>query len=138
MRYATIRVLAATLLCAFGACTSPSFPDDPPEVRSRGNPDITSELTIPRSEQFLLGGGQPDGFFTDIRNEGSVPVAVSSWLGDQRVEIGTVAPGARVSHTFSKRQTAVLRNDSPDTDAKLFVRIWTTEELEMRYTPAGK
>lgn len=125
--------LGLGLLLAAGCASNPANSKGPPPPLS--GPDLTSGLTIPAREVFLLGGGQPDPFFAEIYNRGAVPVSVASEVNGRETPIGVVQPGETVSHRFAAQEGAWLRN-SAQQDAALRVRVWgNPNALGMRYQP---
>jgi hypothetical protein len=99
-------------------------------------PDLTSNLGVPARQQFRLGGGQPNEFFAEVQNQGSVPAVVQVDRSGTVVDLGTAMPGEKLRHRFAPGEGAIIVNRS-DADASLTVRVWGDTQIAMRYTPAN-
>jgi len=93
-----------------------------------------SDLTVPASETFMLGGEQRAAMTVSGRNVGKTSVIVLSRSGGKDTMIATVAPGASFEHSFAIGETALLRNASAAAAAKLSVDFTgAPSDLSMRY-----
>lgn len=96
-----------------------------------------SGLSIPKAQDFQLGGQQARPLSVTGRNVGSVSVAVFARTGSQDAKIADVAPGASFAHTFAVGEAAILRNASATKLAKLSVDFDDNPSaLTMSYSPA--
>ncbi|MEQ8411395.1 MAG: hypothetical protein RIB52_07555 [Erythrobacter sp.] len=97
---------------------------------------INSNLAIEAGQTFVLGGGQRGAFSVSGENVGPVAVEVLARDGEERVSVGTVAPGVEFQHDFARGEAALLRNTSQEQGARVKVRITgSTGNLGMGYVP---
>lgn len=97
--------------------------------------DLISALTVPGAQRFLLGGGQPSSFFSDIENTGDTEVLISASRGPGTIVVARLSPGDSASHRFQPTETAVIANLDPTEPAKVRLRVWGDTNLQMRYEP---
>lgn len=137
-----LRLLVALSICStLACCTSKTTPSSGSGTASQaqpsrpwGSPDLTSNLSVPAGQRFIFAGGQKSGFTAFATNRGTVPITIIADLDGVRREIGIVAPGERVSHTFAPREAALFENPSAQVgDVK--VEVWGQTNVGMRYTP---
>jgi hypothetical protein len=98
---------------------------------------ITSKLTVPPGEKFVLGGNPNDGFRVEGTNRGTVAVELFETFstGEERT-LGVVAAGASFVGRFAAGSSAAFVNlgSSP---AELKARITGDTELNMGYEAAS-
>lgn len=96
-------------------------------------PDLTSGLTIPPSETFLLGGDRGGPYKAFIRNRGNVPVEIYLERLGSTYLLGTLQPGERTAAAFDTREGANLKNLSASQEAFLKVEVFGDTNIGMRY-----
>ena len=93
-----------------------------------------SELTIPKSDTFLLGGEQQTPMNVTGRNVGTTDVRVFARKADKDVAVATIAPGKSFEHLFAAGEIAAILNMSSTADARLSVDFTgSPSDLSMRY-----
>lgn len=95
--------------------------------------DLTSGLTVPGAQRFVLGGDQSSSFFCDVKNEGETSVMVYAARNGGYTVVAKLGPGDSVSHRFQPTEAAVITNLSPTDEAELKVRVWGDTNLGMGY-----
>lgn len=93
-----------------------------------------SNLQVPASDTFLLGGDQATTLKVSGKNVGTTSVVILSRVGDKETVIATVAPGQRFAHDYAVGETALIRNQSTTEPARLSVDFTgSPSSLSMRY-----
>ena len=93
-----------------------------------------SNLTVPPSDTFLLGGDQKAAMVVSGKNVGTTEVAIRARTGTTDTEIARVAPGATFEHSFAAGEVALIGNLSAKTAARLSVDFTgSPDSLSMRY-----
>ena len=94
-----------------------------------------SELTVPPSDTFELGGDQAALMSVAGRNVGQTAVVILSRTRTGETSIATVAPGETFAHDFAVGETALIRNASAATPARLSVDFsGSPSSLSMTYS----
>lgn len=102
-----------------------------------------SELDVPPTDTFLLGGEQKADMVVYGRNTGSTGVTVLAKSGPAEdaaeTVIATVAPGATFRHAYAPGQIALIRNQSASETAHLSVDFTgSPSSLSMAYAQPQK
>lgn len=98
-----------------------------------------SQLMIPPSDAFLLGGEQRAAMTVSGKNVGPTNVVILSRTGAKESVIASVNPGGSFQHRFAVGQTALIRNRSATATARLSVDFTgSPAELSMRYAHPTK
>lgn len=101
-----------------------------PAVASAGH----SELMVPPSDTFLLGGDQGAAMLVSGKNVGQTGVIILSQSGTSESVIARVSPGGSFTHTYSVGETALIRNQSATETARLSVDFTgSPSNLSMSY-----
>jgi len=94
-----------------------------------------SELTVPPSDTFELGGDQSSPMSVAGKNVGQTGVVILSRTKTGETSIASVAPGGTFAHDFAVGETALIRNASAATPARLSVDFsGSPSSLSMRYS----
>jgi hypothetical protein len=82
-----------------------------------------SELEVPPSDTFFLGGEQKADMVVSGRNTGQTTVTVLAAKDGSSPEVlvATVAPGASFKHAYAPGEIALIRNASTRETARLSV-----------------
>ncbi len=98
-----------------------------------------SDLQVPPSQTFVLGGDQQAMMKVSGKNIGQTEVVVLSRTGSDETAIATVAAGASFEHEFAIGETALIRNRSSAKTAKISVDFTgSASSLSMSYQPPSK
>jgi len=94
-----------------------------------------SNLQVPPSDTFVLGGEQRTVMKVSGKNVGQTNVVILSRAGTEETVIANVAPGETFAHDYAVGQAALIRNQSSTETARLSVDFTgSPSSLSMRYT----
>jgi hypothetical protein len=98
-----------------------------------------SELTVPPSDTFELGGDQSSPMSVAGKNVGQTAVVILARTKSGEISIASVAPGGTFAYDFAVGETALIRNTSGATPARLSVDFsGSPSSLSMTYSLPSK
>jgi len=99
------------------------------------SPTLTSGLTVPAGETFILGE-RPSGDFTvSALNKGQTTTRIIAARDGDAAPIATLPPGETVIARFKSNDAVLIQNLSDSQNAQLTVEVWGTQNLSMYYRP---
>jgi hypothetical protein len=99
------------------------------------SPTLTSGLTVPAGETFILGE-RPSGDFTvSALNKGQTTARIIASRDGNAAPIATLPPGETVIARFKSNDAVLIQNVSTTQRAEITVEVWGTQNLSMYYRP---
>ncbi len=96
-------------------------------------------LTVPPSDTFELGGDHAAPMSVAGKNIGQTAVVILSRSKTGETSIASIAPGGAFAHDFAVGETALIRNTSAASPARLSVDFsGSPSSLSMRYSLPSK
>jgi len=95
---------------------------------------LNSTTWVPPGDAFELGGGNVGSYNVTGTNTGNTSIEVLSVTVASTKSLGTIAPGAKIEHTFADGEMAKFRNLSSTERAELTIVVkGNIESLGMKY-----